>query len=196
MIDVSPAHAQVSGDWWGPTVGGTLNTWHWGGNAQVTSSTAFDATCLHATADGTFAHSLTTTAQFVDPRPSTYTPSSAANYKCYFEIDQSAHYSVGVDLARSSVVRLFRFGTGYLINEFNTSLSPPRRFEATGMLAPGSYLIEANSSIAAANLPNGINFYSRSGSYSNYSFFVQVPEPRAVMLASDGALVAIQRRKR
>src|SRR4051794_38611416 len=71
LANVSPAHAEVSGDWTGTNAGGSTPTWHWTGSAQITSSTAFDGSSLSVTGSGSFGHELTTTTEFIDPRSGT-----------------------------------------------------------------------------------------------------------------------------
>jgi len=46
IVNVSPALAEVSGDWMGTNAGGSTNTWHWTGFARAASNTVFDADSL------------------------------------------------------------------------------------------------------------------------------------------------------
>ena len=182
LIDISPAHAQVSGDWWGPNAGGTTPTWHWVGAAEVSSTTTFDYSRLSVTGSGSFSHELTTTAGFIYPGPFTYTPSSTADNSCFFTLTEPAFYSVSVELGRYGVAHLGSVDFGTIFDRVNFTTTPVQ-FEQAGTLAPGRYRIQAGTGVAIGNLPNGVNHYSRAGYFSDFRFAVQVPEPNAILLA-------------
>src|SRR5689334_9330281 len=110
LANVSPDTANVSGDWMGPNAGGSTPTWHWVGMSQATSTTAFDANSLTVTAAGSFAYQLDTTADFIDPSSNTiYTPSGAANYDDFFNLDTPSSYSIVAQLNMQGRVRLSSF---------------------------------------------------------------------------------------
>src|SRR5258708_4968956 len=61
LTNVSPVSAQVFDDWWGPNTGGSINTWHYVGSAQIRSTTTFDSNSLAVTGAGAFAYTVDTT---------------------------------------------------------------------------------------------------------------------------------------
>ena len=195
LTNVSPANAQVSGDWMGPNAGGSTPTWHYVGSAQTTSTTAFDADSLTITAAGSFAYVVDTTADFVDPSStSIYGPGAAANYRGFFETDTLATYGASVQLNQHSGISLGSFEAGFIFNHFNAG-EVPVLFQLTGIIPPGHYQILVTSGVGAPNLPNGINHILRGGSFENTLFTVQVPEPNAlgVVIATTG--ITLRRRK-
>ena len=183
LTNVSPAVAEVSGDWMGTNAGGSTITWHWVGSAQAATSTQFDTANLTVTGSGSFAHELTTTAEFVDPRSSTiYAPSSAALYECTFTLDEAASYAIVAQLNQWSQVRL---NTSLGTDVFNyTNVTPnPTPVDLSGMIGAGQYRMLVATGVGAPNFPNGANHYARSGSFENLMFIVEVPEPSSFVNA-------------
>jgi hypothetical protein len=176
---VTPALAHVSGDWTGPNADATPDTWHFVGTSQASSTTTFDANSYSATAAGSFQYQIDTTTDFIDPRPSVFTPGGAANYVGFFETDVSMLYSISAKLNLLGRVRLGSIEGGEVFNFRNTNLTP-LFVNLTGTLPPGHYNFLASSSLSASNLPNGINHYARNGSFEDVLFTVQVPEPITV----------------
>jgi hypothetical protein len=178
LENLSPALAEVSGDWTGPNADGTPDTWHFVGTSQASSTTAFDANSYTVTAAGSFVYELNTSADFVDPRPSVFSPGGAANYRGFFAIDTAARYVLSIRLNQYSGVSLGSFESGFIFNQFNSSANPVM-VQFTGTIAAAHYQILATTGTGPANLPNGINHESASGSFEDLTFVVQVPEPTA-----------------
>ena len=152
LLNVSPATAEVSGDWMGPNADGTPDTWHFVGSSSVSSTTTFDTSSFRATASGSFAYESTTTADFVGPRSaSIFTPGGAANYVATFHTDVAYSYSVTAQLNQLSVVRL---GTpsGFIFNEFNLG-TVPTFVNLSGTLLPGQYMLVISTGLGASNFP-------------------------------------------
>jgi hypothetical protein len=186
LTNISPAHAEVSGDWMGTNAGGSTITWHYVGSAQTTSTTSFDSDSLTVTAAGSFAYTVDTTAEFVDPGSSTiFRPGAAANYEALFNTDVPTTYTISAQLNLRGRVRLSSFEHGVEFDRFNPSPTPII-VNLGGTIAPGRYHILVTASLGAPNLPNGVNHFSASGSYENVVFTVRVPEPSAL-----GAVIAI-----
>jgi hypothetical protein len=177
LTNVSPAVADVAGDWTGPNAGGTTPTWHFLGSAHTTSKTVADSSSLGVTVAGSFSYEITTTADFIDPRSSSiFTPSGAANYEGFFNTDLSTTYRMSAQLNQWSRVRLNALDGSVVFDQINFTTSPVL-VDRTGPLPPGQYRILITASLAASNLPNGVNDYVRDGSYESATFTVQVPEP-------------------
>jgi hypothetical protein len=186
LVNVSPAHVQVSGDWMGPNADGTPNTWHFVGESQAMSTTAFDGGSLAVTAAASFEYEINTTAEFVDPSSgSIFTPGGAANYDGFFELDSAATYTIVVQLNRRGRVRLSSFEGLVVFDRINISPTP-MFVNLTGTIPPGHYEILATTSLGAPNFPNGVNHFEADGSFENMVFTVQIPEPTYL-----GILIAI-----
>jgi hypothetical protein len=196
LLNVSPAFAQTSGDWMGRNAGGSTNTWHYVGSAQVTSTTTFDANSLIVTAAGSFGYDITTTADFRDPRSaSVFTPGATANYEGFFTTDVPVTYSISVELQQWGKVFFGSFATGFIFNEVNPSTTP-RLVQRSGTVAPGQYQLGASAGLGAPNLSNGVNHYMASGSFANLTFTVQVPEPNSFGSVITMVLMTLRRRTR
>ncbi len=183
LVNVSPALAEVSGDWMGTNAGGSTITWHFVGSSRATSSTIFDANNLTVTAAGEFAYEINTTADFIDPRSSSiFSPSGAANYRGFFEVDIPVVYMISAQLNQRSRVSLTSFEGATIFDRIN--LNPTPLFvNLSGTIQPGHYQILASTSLIAPNFANGINHFVASGSFENVNFSVQVPEPNACVIA-------------
>ncbi len=193
---MSPALAEVSGDWMGPNAGGSTNTWHFVGTSQSSSTTTLDADALTVTAAGSFAYELNTTADFVDPRSSSiFTPGGAATYNGFFNTDVPTTYAITGQLNRWGRVRLNSLDGAVIFDESNHT-TIPMTVSASGTIPPGQYRVLIGAGVGAPNLPNGVNHYITSGRYENVVFTVQVPEPNAlgVVIAIGGN--ALRRRRR
>jgi hypothetical protein len=196
LANVSPALAEVSGDWMGTNAGGSSNTWHFVGSSRATSTSAFDADSYTVTAAASFTYELNTTAEFIDPRSSgIYTPGGGANYDGFFVTDITTTYAISVELRQWSKVFFGSFEAGFIFNEINHSPTP-RFVQLSGSIPPGHYQIGASAGLAAPNFPNGVNHFTANGSFVDMTFTVQVPEPNTlgVLIAIIGN--ALRRRKR
>ncbi len=180
LVNVSPALAEVSGDWMGTNSGGSTNTWHFVGQSSATSTTTFNADTLTVTASGSFAYEINTTAEFVDPRSSDiYSPSGAANYEALFNTDVPMTYMITAQLNQRGRVRLSSFNGEVVLDVVNPGPAP-LLVDRAGTIPAGHYDFLASTSLIASNLPNGINHYARSGGFGKLIFTVQVPEPSAL----------------
>jgi hypothetical protein len=196
LVNVSPALAQVSGDWTGTNAGGSTNTWHWVGSSQASSTTAFDANSYTVTAAGSFAYELDTTAEFIDPRSSNiYTPGGAADYQGFFTLDTAAEYTITVELTARSRVLLGSVEAGFIFNASNHGTTP-QLFQRSGTIPAGHYEIRANSSLAAPLFPNGVNHFEASGGFADLIFNVQVPEPAEITVLALLGACGVSRRLR
>jgi hypothetical protein len=197
LLNVSPAFAQTSGDWMGTNAGGSTNTWHYVGSAEIISTTTFDSNKFTVATAGSFGYEITTTADFVDPRSSTvFTPGAAASYNGFFTADVPVAYSMNGQLNQRSRVQLNSVGGGVGIVFDQSNPTPnPISLDLTGTLPPGQYRILINASLGASNLPNGVNNYARSGSFQDVVFTVQVPEPCMSVIYMAITAIATARRK-
>jgi hypothetical protein len=178
LENISPALAQVSGDWTGPNADGTPDTWHFIGTSQASSTTTFDADSYTVTAAGSFAYQIDTAATFVDPRPTVFTPGAGANYEGHFTVDLPAAYSITATLNRLGRVRLSS-ASGFVFNQINGT-SIPQFVNLSGTIPAGEYLLLFGAGLGAPNFPNGVNHFEVNGGFENVTFAVQVPEPAAV----------------
>ena len=190
LTNISPATAQVSGDWTGPNSDGTPDTWHFVGSSSVASTTTFDVNTFTATASGSFTYTIDTTTGFVDPRAAggVFTPSGAVDYRAVFQTDVPLQYTITGQLNQWSSMRLST-PSGFIFDRFNTSTTP-RFVKLNGTLGSGQYQLVFNASLAVPNFPNGVNHNAASGGYENVTFTVQVPEPLSAWTAIE--LVALQ----
>lgn len=194
LVNVSPALAQVSGDWMGTNAGGSTITWHYVGSAQTTSTTTFDASSLTITAAGSFAFRVDTTPDFVDPSSSTiYGPGAAANYEALFNTDVPTTYMISAQLNQRGRVRLNTLG-GAVVFDHSNPTPNPTTVNVGGTIAPGQYRVLMTASLGT-QLPNGVNHYVASGSYENVIFTVQVPEPSTLGVVISIIGVTPRRRK-
>src|SRR5262245_23235826 len=65
--NVSPAVAEVSGDWTGTNAGGAVQTWHMTTSSHASSATSLTQNTLSITGDGSFSYHISTSAGFVEP---------------------------------------------------------------------------------------------------------------------------------
>lgn len=197
LVNVSPALAHVSGDWMGTNVGGSVNTWHYVGAAQVATATTFDADQLTVTAGGSFAYDITTTLGFVDPSSaSIFSPGAAANYEGFFTTDVPVTYAMTGQLNQRGRVQLNSVagGVGIVFNQSNPTPTPVE-VNLTGTIPAGQYRVLITAGLGAPSLPNGVNHYAASGSYENVFFTVRVPEPDAFAGALTMNVTILRRRK-
>jgi hypothetical protein len=178
LENVSPALAQISADWTGPNADGTPDTWHWVGASQANSITTFGANSYTVTAAGSVSCELNTTAEFVDPGPSVFSPGGAANHEGFFTLDTPATYSITAQLNLRGRVRLSS-ASGFVFNQINGT-SIPQFVNLSGTIPSGEYLLVFAAGVGPPNFPNGVNHFSAEGSYRDVMFTVQVPEPAAV----------------
>lgn len=198
LDNVSPAIAEVSGDWTGPNANGTPNTWHFVGNARATSTTTITPDSYTAEASASFAYTVDTTAAFSDPSStSIFGPGATAQYNGYFETDVPLIYTLTCQLNQRGRAYLLSF-QGTLHFNFSNPNTTPQMVNLTGTIPAGRYRFFAGSGLGAANLPSGVNQYVRSGSVEALTFSVRVPEPvvGGVALAILGWNAATSRRCR
>jgi hypothetical protein len=182
LTNISPAHAEVSGDWMGPNAGGGPTTWHYVGSAQTTSTTTFNPDTLTITAAGSFAYTVDTTTGFVDPSSSTvYPPGAAANYEALFNTDVPTTYTISAQLNQRGRVRLSSF-EGLVVFDRSNPSPTPTLVNLSGTIPLGHYHVLITSGLAT-QLPSGVNHFTASGSYEDVVFTVQVPEPNALGIA-------------
>lgn len=193
LTNVSPAVADVAGDWTGTNVGGTETTWHWIGAAHASTTTAFDCSSLTITADASFSWDISTTADFYDPGRvlSLYEPGSGANEQCHFSLDGPATYNLSVQLNRLSSVSL-RSSAGQIVSRLNTGTGPVI-VTSDGTLPAGDYQITIGTGLAGLGFIQGANHEVESGSFSDFMFSVQVPEPINAAIGPFVALLLLQR---
>jgi hypothetical protein len=181
LENVTPALADVSGDWIGSNSDGTPATWHFVGASQSSSTTTFDANSYTVAADGSFEYELDTTAQFVDPRPTVLTPGGAANYEGFFNTDVPVAYSIVGLLNQHARVRLNTLSGSVIFNQSNPT-SVPMPVNLAGTIPAGQYRVFFTTGVGVPNFPNGVNHFEARGSYEGVIFAVQVPEPTALSL--------------
>ena len=180
LENVTPALAQVSGDWTGPNADGTPDTWHFVGTAQSNSATTFDSNRYTVTGAGSFEYELDTTADFVDPSSvNIFGPGGVANYNGFFKTDAFTTYAISAQLTQRSRVR-FNSLSGLVVFDQSNHTSVPMLVNLTGVIPPGRYQVLFTTSFGTPNLPNGVIHARASGSFDNLTFVVQVPEPRAL----------------
>jgi hypothetical protein len=183
--NISPASASVSDDWSGTNIGGSTNTWHMVTSANISTTTTIDANSLTITGGGVFSYDLSTTAGFIDPTRVTtvYTPGANAGFGCSFTIDKPENYTLTAQLNHLGSVSLTSSGGGIVFQQLNLGTTS-QLVNASGVLSPGQYLIGVGANnYGPSGLPNGVNHIVTSGSLSNFSFTVQVPEPTGFVLA-------------
>ena len=197
LTNTSPAVADVSDDWMGTNIGGTEPTWHWIGSAHTSTMTSLSANSLTISGTGSFSYDLTTTTGFVDPTQVTtvYGPAGGAGYESFFEINAPATYSVSVQLDQLSSITLASFENGIFFQRSNPS-SLPVFVNLNGMIPLGHYDLRVGTGLGAPNLPNGINHYVASGSFSDFTFSVQLPEPGSLVVTVVSITVARTSRRR
>jgi len=178
LENVSPALAEVSGDWTGPNADGTPDTWHFVGTSGSTSTTTITTDSYTVLAAASFLYTLDTTTDFIDPASvSTFAPAGAANYRGSFTLDVPAAYTITSRLNQWSRVRLNRLGGGPEIFDASNVNVVPQFVSLAGTIPPGQYQFLATTGLSLGNLFNGVNDIDRSGSFENLIFSVRVPEP-------------------
>lgn len=193
LENISSALAEVSGDWTGPNSNGTPNTWHFVGSSRASSTTTITPDSYTVEAAASFEYLIETTSAFVDPRSiSIFGPGGTAQYRGFFETDIPLLYSITAQLNQRGRVRLSSFAGAEIFDVSNSAIAP-QLLNLSGLVPPGQYQFLAAAGVGAANLPNGINHYERSGSFENLVFTVSVPEPRTLGI---GAIFMIRRRGR
>lgn len=180
LENITPALAEVFGDWMGPNAGGSTPTWHFVGTSRAASTTTITPDRYRVEAAASFAFQIDTTADFIDPRSgSILSPAGAANYRGFFQTDVPLNYAITANLNHLGRVRLNRIGGPEIFDEINVDASS-QFLSLAGTISPGQYQFLATAGTGATNLPNGVNIYTQAGSFENLMFTVQVPEPSAV----------------
>jgi hypothetical protein len=178
LTNVSPALAEVSGDWMGPNAGGSTTTWHYVGSASGMSSTEFNANSLTITGAGSFLYRVDTTAEFVDPSSSAiFPPGAVGSYNGFFNTDVPTTYIMMALLSQWGRVRLNSLDGSVVFDQTNVT-TVPLAVNLSGSLPAGQYRVLITAGLAT-QLPNGVNHYIASGGYEDVTFTVQIPEPRA-----------------
>jgi hypothetical protein len=193
LTNLTPALADVAGDWTGPNEDGTPDTWHWVGASRSSSTTSFDANSYSVTAAGSFEYALDTTVNFIDPRPNVFSPGAAANYEGFFTTDSPMTYSIVGQLVQRSRVRLNTSSGTIIFNQSNPT-SVPMLVNLVGVIPAGQYRVLFTTSFGPPNLPSGANHNEASGSYENANFSVQVPEPIGLSVVTLIAATTLRRR--
>lgn len=189
LEEVTPALAEVSGDWMGPNADGTPNTWHFVGTSRATSTTTITADSYTVEAAASFSYSLDTTADFVDPSSiSIFSPAGAASYRGFFEIDVPAAYTITAQLNQHGRVRLNQIGGPEIFDESNSN-PVPHNLSLAGTVPPGRYQFWAVAGLGLGNLFNGVHHIEHSGGFENVFFTVRIPEPE--VLGIGAAVVAM-----
>src|SRR5262249_32910925 len=156
----------------------------WVGAAHCNTATALNSSSLIITGDGSYNYSLNTTAGFVDPTRSAtlLSPSSGADYQCDFAVDSASTYSLKAQLNQNSFVQLSSVASGTIFQKFNLGTLQSNVNQA-GILAPGQYEVRVNTSLGIPQpLADGENQLVSSGSFNNFTFTVQAPEPSTISL--------------
>lgn len=195
LENVSPAVAEVFGDWTGPNADGTPNTWDFVGHSRASSVTTITPDSFTVEASAHFDYLLKTTLDFVDPLSvNTFAPGGGASYRGFFESDASLSYSISTVLNQWGRVRLSRVGGPEIFDESNPNTSP-REVILAGTIPPGRYQLLTTASFSVPNLPAGVNHNNAIGSFDNLSFSVRVPETglAAIGIALLAQLVARRR---
>jgi hypothetical protein len=182
VTNLSPAVADVSGDWTGPNVDGTPNTWHFVGSSRATSTTTITPDTYSFQAAGSYAYELNTNAAFVNPAGTVLTASGAATYRGIFESDAPLSYTLTADLIKGCRVSLIRVNFGIVFNEGNFTTTP-RTLSLAGTLPAGRYQIFGATGLSAPNLTDGVHHFATSGNFENLLFSARIPEPGALGLA-------------
>ena len=195
LENVSPAVAEVSGDWTGPNADGTPDTWHFRGTSRATSTTTVTADGYTVEASASFAFQLDTTAAFIDPASvSIFAPGATSNYNGFFDTDVPLVYSITAQLNQRGRVRLNQIGGPEIFDENNLNLVP-RLLNLAGIIPSGRYQFLATTGFGVPNLPNGINHRAANGGLESLIFTVRVPEPRLLGFAAP-VVAMIPRRQR
>lgn len=184
--NTSPAIGNVSEDWTGTNVGGTETTWHMTASVHTDSTTNFNTNALTISGAGSFAYDINTTAGFSEPlqHATLFTPGAISSVGSVFTIDQSANYSLTATLGHLGNVYFASFAEGGVILDKTNFSSIPKLIIMNGTISVGRYQIGVTSNASGpSGLPDGINHVLMSGSYDDFHFTVQVPEPSYSQLA-------------
>jgi hypothetical protein len=179
--NTSPAVGNINADWSGTNVGGSDTTWHMTASVHTESTTTFTPSSLSMTGAGSFAYNITTTSGFSEPlqHETMFVPGTNSGIVTYFTIDQPATYSISATLGRDGGVQLGS-PNGVVFSQDNLT-SIPKVAANSGLIGPGQYQIGAGTGASGpSGLPNGVNHITMNGSFSNFTFTLQVPEPACI----------------
>src|SRR5262245_29867952 len=125
LDEITPAVAEVFGDWTGPNADGTPNTWHFVGTSRATSATTITADSFSVDAAASFAYEINTTADFIDPQStSIFGFGGSAQYRGFFESDVPIAYTITAQLNQRGRATLTS-STGMIIfSEINFEVTP------------------------------------------------------------------------
>lgn len=194
--NTSPAGAAASGDWNGTNIGGSTNTWHWIGSSHIDTVTTLDNESLTITAAGSFNWDISTTSDFYSPNrvETLFGPGSAAGYSCSFILDAPAIYTVKTQLNRYSYIKLSSVSDGQVVVTTLNISTIPVQVDTAGMLPAGEYLMTAGTNRFGLGFIEGANHEVRTGSFTNFLFTVQAPEPSFLAFGVMGAIACRRRR--
>lgn len=196
LENVSPAHAQVSGDWTGPNADGTPNTWHFVGTSRATSTTTITADSYTVEAAASFAYELNTTSAFIDPASvSVFAPGTVASYRGFFEANVPIEYTITARLHQRGRVTLIS-SNGIVIFTRTNSDVLPEFINVGGTLPPGSFNILATAGSGVPNLSSGVHHRIGSGSFEDFVFTARIPEPGSLAFGTVLVILAKRRRNR
>lgn len=179
IIDnISPSIANASGDWTGTNVGGSAQTWHWIGIAKTDVLLNLSPMSLFVSGSGQFSHTIGTTPDFVGPSSQviTYAPSSNSAYVMQFTTEEEGSFSIDATLSRWTYVTLYSHTSqNDVYSKVNTSISP-FVVDTSGVLPIGTYTLEIATNFGGTT-NQGASNRTDTGSFTNFLFTVQVPEP-------------------
>jgi hypothetical protein len=180
----SPATADVSQDWSGTNVGGLTNTWRMITSAHLATTALITQTSMMVSGSGAFNGDISTTEDFVDPTSvaTLFAPKSAAGYNGFFTIDAPANYTLSGILGRDGGVSFTSIQNGVIYQKTYVG-GLTFNVDQSGVIPPGDYQITASVGLGFSNFFPGINHEAESGSFDNFSFILQVPEPQHFFLA-------------
>ena len=197
--NVSPATCDVSEDWTGTNVGGTDTTWHMLATAHAASTTTVTPNAFSMTGAGSFSYDITTTATFSEPlqHASLYIPGAVSSVGSVFVIDTPSNYTLSVRLNRLGGVYFASFAEGgVILNQSNFS-SIPKIVSISGTIAPGQYQIGVTAKDGGpTGLPDGVNHIIRDGSFGDFAFSLQLPEPTVTAISALFVVMAVHRKRK